>query len=359
MKICVLEWICGGGLSSYPDLESELLAEGNEMLATLISGALQANCQVSIALDERVEWDDWRHHEALEVTYVPSRTETAACLRTWQNLASRADAAIVIAPELDSALQDAVQALSKGIKSQKAQTLILNMRGKSLALACDKWETFNCFQRLALPTPDTKLISSLTSSNMDEIESRNANSKWILKRRDGAGMEDSFIIPSADLRSRLANWALGQNHLAQPWIESDAFSCSAIVDSTKNWHWLPTVSQKIEIFQHSSAAQGLHYCGSELEVSTVFPVAWKQKLEQEFDDAVGWISFDFVRCRNTRKLYLIEVNPRCSTSMCLLAAQYKGNLVSELLGLSQCGVYSNEENWNIQSAEPWPDCTRA
>lgn len=351
MNICVLEWITGGGLSSTSQLDSGLLEEGFAMLSTLVDGACRANCQVTLTLDERCDSSKWNDDPQVKLVAVPQHNSQVNWLQKWGELASRADLAILVAPEIDGTLADVVQFLREHLQETGTATRLLNTHGVSLQLACDKWATHKFFQRFNLPTPDTGLLQHFSATQHSECASPenkevNGQQSWVVKPRNGAGMEQTALVSTAELRTFAKSDLDANAFIIQPWIDSNAYSCSAIVNANGDWHWLPTVTQEITTESIAdSSCQGLHYSGSTLAFEPEFPRAWKETLESQLSDAQGWISFDFIQCLSTGELYLIEINPRCTTSISSLAAAYRGNLVAELLGLAPCGDYGDRRCW--------------
>ena len=340
MKVCILEWICGGGRISA-DLEGDLLTEGQQMLSTLIDGALRAQCSVSIALDERLESSPGFCRPKLEVFPVADQPENKI-LNEWARLAANSDATLVVAPELQGSLCRAIHHLNSAIEIHSPGVKLLNCKGGMLEQAADKWFSYSTFERLEIPTPDTLLLANATETNLDQIAAKYSHSKWVVKPRDGAGCEEIAVFTKTELAAQRAQAKDHSTQIVQPWLESKAYSCSAIVDDEGTWNWLPVVSQELTL---SSAGKNLHYVGGQLVLDQKFPKEWKQQLEREFAGAKGWLSFDFFVEDKTGTNYLIEINPRCTTSMVTLAEKYTGNLIAELLGVSPCQDYSNHAFW--------------
>ncbi len=254
----------------------------------------------------------------------------------WWEIASTADATLVIAPEFSNILQTAIAQLAPVCK------LLLNCQDPFLAASCDKWLTAQQLKAASVKHPATRLARDTTEDWLQN--NRNAAGKWIVKPRDGAGCEAIRLLDQYSLIEALRE--LQQSDLAtklllQPCEVGDSFSRSAIVDFTGRAHWLPLVTQEFTV------GDSLTYCGG--QVLSVGDGHYENRLSGRRyaidrlnavlnatlaalgQGALGWVGVDLLYSDEWNDWIVIEVNPRLTTSFTGLSRSYGQGLMEQTL----------------------------
>ena len=252
-------------------------------------------------------------------------------LTQWAELAAHCDLAILVAPELE-------ECLCKAVSAVQVATPTINCSNEGLVAASDKWLTALELERLGLSTPPTMQLEAATPSWLESVETEEG---WIIKRRDGAGGEGMrWLQDRAELKYEIehAHDASGCDralpHIVQPKLPGEPFSCSAIVDAAGHWHWLPLTRQKLD--------RRLNYVGSEICSSEPQQQQLRQaltKLANGWPKLMrGWIGVDLL-LQKENVWSVVEVNPRCTTSMEILSQQLEFDLSDALLGTPHGAVF--------------------
>ncbi len=221
--------------------------------------------------------------------------------------------------------------------------------------------------------------------------------RWVIKPVDGAGGEGLHIVDRRELiriqNERQAGNRLNQSSflpadlLVQPMLDGIAASCSAIVDRAGRAHWMPVVSQDFcvdevhldrpgqalvtaaPLSSHDSPSRDqflgrdtspehtlssnrnaaksatpvfptnatLRYLGGTYPALSLPAEAPHELLNRTLTalkgSALGWVGIDLLFNPRLEQWWVIEVNPRCTTSLVGLAEAYRGNLLRDLVGL--------------------------
>lgn len=330
-SVAVLEWLAGGGLcpEGEPDNSlAPLLNEGRQMLQCLASGFAEQGATVYSAVDQRLVTSEnsWPCDAFAHVEPVPYIEHAEQLIDIWIDVAKDCEVAIVVAPEIDQLLQNVLSEMRR-----RSSCELLNCSPPFLDLACDKWKFARHCQRSHISHPPTSLSPSFSHLDMRSSPA----SKLVCKSRFGAGCEDLYLAANSAALNSVAP-SLRQSELAviQEWIEGQAFSSSAIVNASNHWHWLPLVTQEFE-HKEASGLQTLQYTGG--RVTAAPPGAPQlQDLQLQLSDsfrngARGWVSFDLVYSAERNQWFVIEANPRCTTSITELKQQVGSELFEHLL----------------------------
>lgn len=345
MRIVVLEWISGGGLTATPieQIPISLRSEGWAMLQQVALGLARCGYAVEVCLDSR--WRSTASGQQLaqqcSVTSVSQWKQELP--EHWCTLACECDLAIVIAPEIDGLLERVLDQL------QTAGARLANCRSPFLRAACDKRLTAELLVEFGVLHPATCPLSDLTDAWLDQHES--SSGRWMMKPYDGAGCDALKIFSGQDLRGSypsLKCTSHANRAIIQPFVEGTSYSRSAIVDRAGDWHWLPLVTQDFE--QVSAAANGtsgmeLKYLGGRVLPSDAASYLDAHAglrfnidvLNQTLTHAVtalgagamGWVGVDLVYSDGA--WIVIEINPRLTTSMLGLARASHDRVLDQLV----------------------------
>ncbi len=325
LKLVILEWICGGGMLQVPvaEIPPSLRQEGWGMVEGLARcldwSRVAGKCelQLTVAVDERlgcpslanVQSYPIRAHDAMEDGILPA---------AWLELAQSHDWALVIAPESDSILPRLVARL-RGLGAR-----LLNAHEPFLTNASDKLLTAERLHAAGIPHPPTIGLANLTDAWLTEHAAAAAHIAgepcWVVKSRTGAGCEGL-----SRHRGRLRHAILAELHelygsddkpwdlvhfIVQPWLEGEAYSCSAMLDRAGRAQWLPLLTQEFSAsFKYTGGCTvPAERLASPLELLNA-------TLPALGDGAYGWIGIDLLYNAANKRWCVIEVNPRHTSSI--------------------------------------------
>lgn len=357
MRVCILEWICGGGLYTCnpENVSQSLIEEGWAMLRCLCQQFSDAGHRVATTVDQRIAGQlRFRQLSDCIEMAVCFRTELAtvstasefqsqnrieaenknnsrgsslaATLEVWRQLAVDCDLTIVVAPEIEGILEACVHGLiESGIR-------VANCTGELLKAACDKWLTAQYFQRHQIPHPMTWPAGEF------HAEYSNLANRWCVKPCRGAGCEGLRILDSKQLVSQLSQIKDEPDVLIQAWREGQAFSCSAIVDFGGRVEWMPLVTQEFTRTNSEGKYEQLGYIGAHLASPTLQAQRPVELLNRALgalasnlqSEARGWIGFDLAM-DEMQNWTVIEVNTRLTTSAVELCRLNHATLASQML----------------------------
>lgn len=325
------------------------------MLRCLVEELTRAGQKVCLALDDRLAAQQFGLPESRETLGIDQNRSAPANSTPsgWLDLAQACDMTIVVAPELDGALTKVIQELSH------AGGRLFNCQSPFLNVASDKRLTAAALRCNDIPHPTTIVLRHLEDPNtLDQLRGEAAKSDtvgWCVKPFDGAGceeirrfgcLEDLLEYYWSTRAEGNADQRLG-NYLAQPWLQGEHFSCSAIVDRQGKPHWLPLVTQEIDLELVASdtltgGGERLRYQGGKLATKALQQRRPFDLLTRTLDAlcnqpltgipriarsaALGWVSFDLLYHPGDQSWTIIEVNPRFTTSVVTLAASYPRQL---------------------------------
>lgn len=342
MQIGILEWVCGGGLQATPTAEiaKSLLTEGWAMLNAVAQDFGRCGHDVIANIDAR--FFDGPQLSGFKSGFRRSSKSgfTKGLPSGWWEIASQADAVIVIAPEFSRILQTAILQLAPVCK------LLLNCQGEFLTASCDKWITAQRLQASDVLHPATQLACAATEDWLNQ--NATASRRWILKPRDGAGCEAIQLHHESTLREALETTRAKDSNsgmILQPFHSGAAFSRSAIIDTSGRAHWLPLVTQEF------LAGDALTYTGgrvlvesdlqcADLRAGAQFSIAkldavLKATIEALGQGACGWVGVDLLYSDELDDWMVIEVNPRLTTSFTGLSMSYGPGLMQHMLQAGQ------------------------
>ena len=141
--------------------------------------------------------------------------------RSFQRLCEEADAAFLIAPEFQNLFADRCELVNE------FGTLSLNCSVEAIRRCADKLALAEELQSQDIPTIPTRELR-----NRSRTFPRSRDFPLVIKPRDGAGSQDTFLIPNEAEWNRCNNRARrSPNHdwIVQPYIPGRTLSVAAIV----------------------------------------------------------------------------------------------------------------------------------
>jgi tyramine---L-glutamate ligase len=235
----------------------------------------------------------------------------------FRDLASTADGTLVIAPEIDNLLYQRCRWV------EEAGGRLLGPSSEAVRVTGDKLETARRLQSANVPTPPCTRIG----------EHYDRGWPAVLKPRHGAGSQATFLVPEPgalpDLQSQAAGAGVSGDLLLQPFVPGLACSIAFLVGPAGG---LPLVPCR----QHLSDDGRFHYLGGALPLPT--PLAERAiRLGRRAVDAVsglrGFVGVDLVlgEKEDGSEDWVIEINPRLTTSYIGLRALCRDNLAGAML----------------------------
>lgn len=136
--------------------------------------------------------------------------------------------------------------------------------------------------------------------------------QWVAKPEDGAGCEGIRLFDSlAELRNWITKEDRYLNYLAQPYQVGIAASISMLCRNGKAW-LLSCNQQHIEYQAHHFSLRGVSVNGMSRYWQRFDTLA--RKIAQMLPDALGYLGADVIVDAENDKIYVLEINPRLTTS---------------------------------------------
>ncbi len=310
MHVFLYEWSTGGGLVEEPGpLPASLLAEGAAML-TALAGDLLAieGTRVSLLRDLRLDDLGPAGCEICEIHSSAHQREEI------ERLAAEADHTLVIAPEFDDLLRSGLG-------------LVRNAGGRAIAasddfvsLASDKHRTALRLAEAGVRVPSAKLLPA------DE-EKLPADSVYpaVLKPVCGAGSQHTLLVAGPHDEPPPYPWPRRLERYCPGTAVSVAFLCGP--------------SHRVSLpacRQHLTSDGRFGYLGGSLVLETELAdrASRLATLAMEaLPPALGFVGVDMVlgKTADGSEDYVIEVNPRLTTSYVGLRAATDDNLATAIL----------------------------
>lgn len=307
MRILIDEVVSSGGL---PDAPASLRREGRAMLDAIAA--------------------DFGCVPGVEVCSARGGTPEAL-----QEAASQADAALLIAPELDDLLAVRTQAaLDAGCR-------LLGSPPAAIRLTADKLALARSFEQAGIATPATWPLLDLPGD---------AGFPCVVKPRHGAGSLATFVSDGpAALQGSVdaARCALpGGEFIVQPYHAGIAASVAV---------WIGTCGAAVSpgAYQRLSGDGRLRYLGGRTPLSRELRARAARLARRALacvPGLFGYVGVDLVLGATPAADVVIEVNPRLTTSYIGLRRLAKSNLAELWLRLA-CGQPVDEPVWRDMSVE--------
>lgn len=289
MKVLLLEYITAGGLNHEP-LDTTLLQE-----ALLMRDALL--CDFSdIPQLELVTTYDARLAKPRHASQAIPIDENTNPINLWQTLLMDCDAALVVAPETSGILNQVT------IMIEASNTLNLGSHSSAVIACSHKYETYQMLLAASINT-----ISTYRANEIDQLA---PNDGFILKPNDGAGCEDTYYFTD---KTSLIAWLASHPHdnmIVQPYQHGRAASISALFKQGQSWV-LSCNEQIIEIKQDNT----VHLRGCRVNAFHEYLPEFEHithQIAQALPDLNGYAGIDVII--NNNMIYVVEINPRITTS---------------------------------------------
>ena len=333
MKILVFEYITGGGLNKQA-LPESLLQEGRLMLQALLDDFRELKAQADYASLSVVVMLDVRHQQQIntqgfEVAIIDANQD---CATEFKHYTQQCDAVWPVAPEFDDILATYCAVV------EQAKKQLLSSPANAVALTGNKYNSYQHFKLHHINTvptrlyhPDVKELEQSLQSLLQELSPATgatpslSDAQWLIKPIAGVGCVDTYVLSSIDSFKQI-NFNSGDS-LIQPHIDGEKLSLSCLFKA--GTAWLLCVNQ-----QHFS----LHEQQYHLNAITV-NVPCEQKgyikliadIATAFPDLWGYVGIDLIK--TSTQTFVLEINPRLTTSFVGIKAALGINVVQNVLEL--------------------------
>lgn len=310
MHILLYEWITGGGLVEEPGkLPRPLLIEGAAMLSALAADFAEIEgAQVTVLRDMRL---DELPLPGCDVIEIHSRVHQ---LEELERIAITADHTLVIAPETDHVL------LQTNNFIRQVGGRLLASSDKFVSLAADKHQTALHLTAHGIPMPEARLIEA-----DDEKLPDNFSYPAVLKPVHGAGSQHTLLVSNARDEPPPYPWPRRLERYCPGTAASVAFLCGPS-------HRAPLHACR----QHLANDGRFTYTGGSLLHEPELArraVALANRALDALPPALGYVGVDLVlgKAADASEDFVIEINPRLTTSYVGLRSATEDNLAAAML----------------------------
>lgn len=302
-KLLVCEFITGGGLSAEA-LPESLAKEGILMRDALLRDLAELN-----------RFDIITMHDVRLVPPIQAKQSIAveagkfkAC---FTEVLSQVDMVWLIAPESEGTLLELSEQCYEAEKLENGP-VFLGSGFDAMLTGTSKTLCFEALQAANIHTLPVHAGEDLMQPSYYDALCKLNIPKWVAKPEDGAGCDGIRIFDSLeDLKAWIAQDERYLDYLAQPYQAGEAASFSMLCRNGKAW--LLSCNQ-----------QHIVNDGSQFKLNGVtingMLVYWQKfetiarKVARMLPDALGYIGVDLIVDTVNNKIYVLEINPRLTTS---------------------------------------------
>lgn len=302
-KILVCEFITGGGLNAQP-LADSLAKEGALMRDALLRDLCELN------QFELLTMHDVRLQAPIFATHSEA-VHSGAFDKVFKKLLKQTDYVWLIVPETDGILFN-LSKLCYGAENLENGAIFLGCGYDATLTGSSKALTFEAMQAANIYTlPVFSGDDFIEPTYFDNLRRMNVQ-KWVAKPEDGAGCEGIRIFENLhDLHDWLKQDKQYLYYLAQPYQVGVAGSISMLCRDGKGW-LLSCNQQHIACDGTSFRLNGVTVNGLRKYWKRFETIA--RKIAQMLPDAAGYIGVDVIVDTENDKIFVIEINPRLTTS---------------------------------------------
>ena len=310
MHIFLYEWITGGGLVEEPSpLPASLLTEGAAMLTALAADFNRVDgTKVTVLRDMRLDDLVLPDCEVVEVHSSSHHWDEI------ERLSAEADHTLAIAPEFDGILSQTIKHI------EQAGGTLLNASQEFVSLTANKQKTANQLEKADVPVPTAVLMSADEEKLPEEF-----TYPAVLKPVCGAGSQHTLLVASPQDEPPPYPWPRRLEQFCPGIAASVVMLCG------------PTHRTPLPACRQTLSSDGrFTYRGGSLlhepELARRATVLADRALES-LPPALGYVGIDLVlgKAGDGSEDFVIEVNPRLTTSYVGLRAATKDNLAHAML----------------------------
>jgi len=337
LKILLLEYITAGGFGGEP-LPASLLREGALMRDALVHDfSTLENVSIVTTYDARLDVPQLGG----SIIQAVSVEQVSDALATWQQLLKTCDAALVVAPETDGILAHLMKMIeAAGVKN-------LGCLSSAVKITSSKYDTYQQLKSANILTLATYTVDAFLQ--VDFSQNQLSKNGWIVKPSDGAGCEDTFYFDDeASLREwlRVNQQAVQQRQAAKQFIVQPYQTGMPASISMLCKHgdaWLLSCNQQTitivndDVLQTSAKPAHIHYQGCTVNGLSQYANAFSQlasDIAAAMPDLNGYVGVDVIVSHDN--IYVVEINPRITTSYIGLRESLGVNPAKLMLDLAYC-----------------------
>jgi len=337
MKLFIYEHITSGALIDEP-LPPSLAREGNDMLLAIVQDLIQLsnNIELIILRDARLEPLETLLGDAHSIYSIDNSNSFH---KTYLNILDNVDMVFVIAPETNGVL-DKIQ---QQVLNSNAQ--LLTSDREATQISSDK---YLCYQQLSaqgILTPTTiKASEWLFNQFISSVG-------FIIKPQDGAGCIDTFFVAdNASLESWLdLHYDNLDKLIIQPYIEGVSVSLNILSDYDDT-RVLAINQQNIIVNNDKLSFIGSIVNGiDEKDLTPTQADQIAKEIHQAISGLWGFIGIDLII--NNNELFVIDINPRLTTSYIGLKQSLNHNPAQLLFTMMEQGLSALPDQLQRQAIE--------
>jgi len=302
MKHFLFEFITGGGLIGQT-LPDSLVREAKSMTQTLIKELIACgHYKITITRDSRV---DLFGHDITE------HTINTPFKKILPELVRKSDICWLIAPETENCLYNLTDLFMQNA------SIFIGSNLNAVQITSSKLVTSNILENANISTPETKLFKDVIPDS---------KSGWIIKPDDGVGAQNCTYFSDRFALRENVTIKENDNYIIQPFIEGEHMSMSLFVYN-KNIQLLSCNKQEITLKNNLISLTGIGV--NEF-------LSYKDQMRELAESIVsaipgfsGYIGIDLIRSNN--KFFVIDINPRFTTSYAGISASLGINITEKIL----------------------------
>ncbi len=306
MKILISEFITGGGLAEE-NLPPSMQKEGQMMFAAVVADFVKlSQVELSVTYDKRLLMDDFP--ENIDVVFIEQNY-----VSRFESLCEKVDAVLPIAPESD----DILEMLSQIVLDQKK--ILLGSTPEVIKQTTSKKHTIDILAAHNMPVIETHFVDEST----DYLESDRA---WIVKPDKGVGSEQIFICHSNSEISEAASQC--ERAIVQPYKKGKAASISMLCDQGQS----VIIGYNEQMIETSNNC--LKFIGSKVNGLLEYKDQFDQfasSIAKALPTLRGYVGIDLII--NKDQIFIIEINPRLTTSYVALSESIGSNPAEMILDI--------------------------
>jgi predicted ATP-grasp superfamily ATP-dependent carboligase len=321
MRVFIYEFSCAADPKEYP-LARRLRSEGSAMLAAVVHDfAGLPGVEILCLLAEGSEDSTQGYYPPpLQGSKIRTRIHEGNEMRAFESAARNADFALIIAPESQNILLDRCRWV------EDAGSKLLGPPSAAVEMATDKWLLAERLARGQVPVPYTRLLNG-------EVPHDHWRFPAVLKPRQGAGSQDCYLVGDvAQLHrhlERIRAGSLDGDMLVQTYAPGQPASVAFLVGTQDNLALLPATQDIVN-------DNGLHYIGGTIPLPNELArraIALGRRAIALIPQLLSYVSVDLVLggSLDGSEDYVIEINPRLTTSYIGLRALTNDNLAERML----------------------------
>ena len=333
MKVLLFEWLTGGGLwldNTSPDRVGNMLQQGSAMVSAVgldLAKFAEVDLLVDSRLNETLAADvaNAPLGRLADIAKVHSIDDQQTLKTKLESLASDADAILLIAPETDNCLANAIGWLGDDQHKLISPSLDFVLATSNKNHLADRL-TERGFDNIP---PGTPLDSFLERSQTQQ-------SDWlpiVVKPADGAGSEGIKFLDSPEARQTwLAQLPTNQHSKfrVEKFVSGVPASIAAVCQSGAETVFFPAMKQ---ILHPQPVGE---YLRSEDSLSSDQQLRAKQLAARALSclpATTGFLGFDIVLSdsNHSNEDMLIEINPRITMSYLMLSEKLNDGRIAKLM----------------------------